>query len=220
MKKCNLLALAILLVGMSLSANAQLFVRGSAGYGVGTPADAIGVRNVYANGFAAPDSLLSQEVIYGSFGGGTNARLEVGYMFNENFGLMLGLAYLWGKEITINENLNANNSDHFYRQTSYTRQVRLLPQLMVSAGKTKADGTLKTISPYSTFGILMPVSGGSFGFSDANETNLVTPLIKTLRPDAGDFHVEALIAGTPTFGFQASFGVDVNITNNLSAFVK
>lgn len=188
MKKGLLLG-ALLLGAGSISAQG-LYVGLQGGYGFGTPGDKIGAETVITStGDQTSTSIIS------SFGGGTNAGLNVGYMFTEHIGAELGFSYFLGSEVT---------SDHVTVPTGEllvtrkTTQTRLAPSIVLTTGGDFAV--------YTKAGLMLPV-GGSTIIDYSDETN---PLATVDR----GFEAK----GAMSIGFQGALGANYKLSDNLSIF--
>ncbi len=199
MKKINLFFIAIVCLLLTFeSVQAQgLYARAGLGYGIGITPDEVGftITNI------GEDSEKS-ETNYATFGGGINGHVAVGYMFGEHFGLELGAAYLYGSDVTVDE--TTNSAGGFDKSISYTRQLRVLPSLVV-------DAAADVVSPYARFGIVVPVLGGSFGERRSDDPALVNPSFLLLYPTATSFSADSDIKGRFSLGFNASVGASIYV---------
>ena len=85
-----------------------------------------------------PANTFSNENVKGSYGTGFNFSGYGGYMFDENFGLELGVNYLLGSKYKFTDNnvLSANVTDNFEDEV-YARSLLLLPSLRIEFGAAK-----------------------------------------------------------------------------------
>lgn len=183
-------SLLILLFCVTGSLSAQgLYLRISPGIAMSAAGDDIG------NSIMVDSTSETQEVIYGSYGTGFVADLDVGYMFSENLGVQLGFEYLAGgkKQLSLFE---GGNSTQDISQRS--NQVRLNPELVVSGGSGK-------ITPYGRFGVSIPLS-----------TKTIEERMGSNTPT--DFEIETEFISKTTLGYRGAIGVNWSLGDQLSIF--
>lgn len=182
--------LGALLLGAGAVSAQGLYVGLQAGYGFGTPGDALGSTTVIAsNG----DQTTTN--IYDSYGGGTNVGLNVGYMFSEHFGAELGLSYFLGSSVTSTDFSSAAGSATLMAKST---QIRLAPSLIVTTGGDFAV--------YGKGGLVLP-AGGSTTAEYRDDTNILGSVEQ-------DFETK----GATSIGFQGAIGVNYKLSDNLSIF--
>ena len=182
--------LGALLLGAGAVSAQGLYVGLQAGYGMGTPGDAVGSTTVVS---ATGDQ--TQTAIYGSYGGGTNIGLNVGYMFTEHVGAELGFSYFLGSTLTSNDVTVPTGQLTVMGKST---QMRLAPSLIVTTGGDFAV--------YGKGGLIFPV-GGSILYEYRDNMN---PLAIVER----DFEA----TGAISLGFQGAIGVNYTLSDNLSIF--
>lgn len=163
------------------------------GYGFSTPSQVIGTDYVInSNG----DQTESN--IYGTYGPGLNIGLTPGYMFNEHFGVELGLNYFMGSNVDVDM-----TTTPFGKVTAslHSNQFRLLPSLVVSSGGDK-------LSVYAKAGLVMPAFGTTF--SKIENTGAAGP--------GSGYTREIETKGAFSIGFNGAIGVSYGISDKLSIF--
>ena len=191
MKKYFLLV-AALIVATSMSA--QYYVSASGGFSMASAGVVTGV------------SLNSDQSIatnhYGSYGEGMNAQLKVGYLFNNMFGLELGLAYLHGADQNIDSYKVTNGSVSEYTVgKAYARAYGLNLALVYNFNE----------HVYGKIGAITKV-GGKTGAEFTKTTP--TPFGPVLAVGTTDYH------GRLPLGFTATFGYKYKLSDNLNLFAE
>jgi hypothetical protein len=90
MNKLLIFAIAMM---VSFAGYSQFYVSVGAGYTNGMPKQILGLAKVQTS----PTAITATNN-YGTYGTGTNLRLNLGYYFTEKLGIDLGFAYLMGKQ--------------------------------------------------------------------------------------------------------------------------
>ena len=141
--------------------------------------------------------------INGTFGAGIPIHLSGGYMLNKHVGVELGLTYLMGSEITIEEE---TSDAAFGVLESITKtkgsSIRISPMLVLTTGGEK-------LSLYSKLGVIIPVSGKTT-FAQSASVDLGGGIQKV--------EIEGESVGKFSMGFTAAIGVSFPIADNLSVF--
>ncbi len=176
----NLLFVIAMLFATGLSA--QLYVGAKLGYGFGAQKTA----------FGNTQTATSNTNIYASLGQGIPLGLKVGYFFNDNLGIELGMNYFLGTEQTV---ADVNMTGYTNNTTAKSNQIRLLPALVY-----KTDMGL-----YGRFGMVVPV-GGSTTINSTEVTGNTTT------------ESELLAKGSLSFGFVGSLGYEYELSDNLKLF--
>lgn len=187
MKKGLFFAAALFVTG-TVSAQG-LYVGVNAGYGFSGPGDMLGTSAVETTGST------TETPIYGTLGGGINAGLNLGYMFNEHIGADLGVNYFMGS-MTRTSDYSAPDGSSMTRD-SKSSQMRLAPSLVLSTGGD--------FSAYTRFGLVLPVGGST-----------ITEVRDNTSGTAVEIDVES--KGAPSLGFNGAFGVDFAFSDKLSFF--
>jgi opacity protein-like surface antigen len=150
MKKTITYLIAILI---SASLGAQgLYVKLNVGYGMPASSQNIEGFNNYTSSYSGGDYWdETVERVNFSLGQGINIGGNIGYMFNSNFGLDLGLSYLMGGKT---EASGSELYDSWYYYTSETKRsvsstmFRFSPSFILVADMLK-------INPYARFGVVV-----------------------------------------------------------------
>lgn len=129
-----------------------------------------------------------------SLGKGINAQANIGYMFNQNIGLELGINYLLGGKT----NFSSKNGNDYYQNTSISsKMLQFKPTLVL---QTK----LEKINPYVKLGAI--IGTGSI-FIDAE--NFDDPDLITLK--------ETMNGGLAV-GFHGNIGVSYPLNTKMAFF--
>lgn len=176
----NLLFVIAMLFATGLSA--QLYVGAKLGYGFGAQKTA----------FGSTMTATSDANIYASMGQGIPVGLKVGYFFNDNLGVELGMNYFLGAEQTM---ADVTMTGYTNNATAKSNQIRLLPALVY-----KTDMGL-----YGRFGMVVPVGGS-------------TVVKSTEVMGATTTETELLAKGSMSFGFVGSLGYEFELSDNLKLF--
>ena len=138
----NLLIFAFAMM-VSFAGKSQFYVSGGAGYTLGMPEQILGINTVQTSATAT-----STTNNYGTYGAGTNLRLNLGYFFNDKLGVDLGFAYLMGKQQDVTTFTYAAANASSYQKATSTA-IGFAPALVY-----KLNGGL-----YGRFGIATKVGG-------------------------------------------------------------
>lgn len=184
------LLLGVLLLGAGAVSAQNLYAGFQLGYGVGAPTDVVGSTTVVSS-----TGDQTETNVYGSYGGGLNLGLNVGYNFSEYFGAELGFNYFLGSSITSTDVTVPTGSATLMAKST---QMRLTPLLVVSTGGD--------VALYGKAGFVLPV-GGSTIAEYRDDTN---PIIGAVERDFES-------KGAMSLGFQGAFGVKVDF-GSLSLF--
>lgn len=166
-----------------------LYVGVGAGYGFATPSEALGVETTNTSGSN------TSTTIYGTYGAGVNAGLNLGYMFTEHFGADLGVSYLMGSEVMTSKSTNSIGEN---TTTSKTSQMRLAPSLVLSTGGD--------LALYGKLGLVLPV-GGKTITEVRDNTNV-----------GGSVEYDFESKGAFSLGYTGAIGVDFSLSDKLSIF--
>ncbi len=176
-------------------ANAQsFFVEVDAGYGFSNASQEIDYNSVTNDN--GTTTSWSDELIAGSFGKGINMGLNLGYMFNENFGAGLNMNYLMGATYEFSYSYTAVGYNSSTTGTYKANMTRIMPSLIVQGSGE--------IAPYARLGIVLGM--GSKVVYDEDYSNSNGDTEKYI------YEVnEGLAMGT-----SAEVGVNVKFSENLS----
>ncbi len=129
MKKGLIFIIALALAG---SMSAQMYVGLGAGYGMGANKMAFGTE----------DAGTKSTLLTGSFGQGININVDLGFFFNDNLGIELGINDFMGSTLTESKDTSSTTE-------AKASLIRISPRLIY-----KFDNGL-----YGKFGMILPVSG-------------------------------------------------------------
>jgi opacity protein-like surface antigen len=177
----------------SLQSTAQIKKGAYVGVNVGynAAAGAVSVEN-FQNTTQTGTTTSETENIKLSLGKGVNAGINVGYMFNENIGLDLGVQYLiGGKTTATDKSLNGDVST--LNMSSKMLQVK--PSLVIAT-------TMKNITPYAKLGLVLGSGKVTSKYEDKSGsfTSIQTTELK-----------KGL-----AIGFNAAIGVNFPVSKNLT----
>lgn len=197
----QMLAMGLLFMSPALSNAQGLYVTLGGGYGFGANSYLLGSQTVTTN--TGSINTTSEKVLNVSLGQGINLGGSAGYMLNEHVGVELGVGYLLGSKILVNENtdITSTSTDHFTFNYQ-TRSLRLMPVLKICGG-----GEL--LNPYVKFGMVIGLMNSSMVYNDREGTS--SGITNTTKS-------ETKMTGNNSFGFTASAGVSYKITDNISVF--
>lgn len=216
MKKLSLLFIAMVALAIN-DMNAQgAYVSLRAGYAVDATSEVQGTEFKQN-----ADGTFTMDNVYGTTGGGANIGLGLGYMISEHFGVELGVGYFMSAkdEQSSSELIPVNitdpipvsgNIESSTTETTYSRQLRIAPALVVSGG---SEG----LKPYARFGIVLPVTG-----TTTREIRNNQELDQTLAGFLGlagygelkgSVKADAEVKGAFSVGFQSAIGVNYAISD-------
>ncbi len=200
-----------------------VYVRANLGYGFATTGEVQGAIRDESSAIG----------VYGTNEPGLYTGIGIGYMFNDYFGLDLGISYTLGKakvQDVYYEELPAGfqfggtdftllNAFIFQERTFTGKQIRLIPSLVVRGGSGK-------VVPYARFGLMIPIAGKTYTDvkADITSTEISLPFPIPGVPDlsgvslAGDVTAQAETEGQFSLGWNASLGLDVKINDLISVF--
>jgi hypothetical protein len=218
MKFITKLGFAALLTATATTASvAQMYGGLQVGYSMPTASGVFSGSN--PTGTAAAGTATSgtattnvKENIYGTSGTGLSFGLNAGYMFSEHFGFDLGASYNIGSPVvTASQDVASIPAPGIAQATKETfttsgTQIRLIPSLVVSAGK---DG----IKPYARFGVVVPVSGETIT-DYSNVTTVTSPLGSTTYTTKGKTKTD----GQLSVGFNTAVGVNIGLGEKMTVF--
>ncbi len=135
----------IVLVLSTVSAFAQLYVRGNIGYNLPANSERIGIDSKEHYNNETDEYEESYKSVYGSFGSGISVQLGLGGSINEVLGYDVEVGYLAGKKNSFSETY----SDEDYMEKSTTEISSGSFQLAPSLTFTSGTGKLR---PYTRIG--------------------------------------------------------------------
>lgn len=192
MKKYLFLFAALI---VATSASAQLYVSASGGFSAGSAGVVTGTS------LNTTQTEATNE--YGSYGEGANFQLRVGKMFNETFGLEIGLGYLHGADQVIDSYKlsSANVVTEVVKGTARARAYGLTAALVYNFNQ----------NIYGKFGAITKVGGKTE--AEFVRTN-PTPFGPVVATGAQDYH------GRIPLGFTATMGYKYKLSDNLNLFAE
>ena len=173
--------------------NQQFYFGVSAGYNFAAGAN---TNQLYSSQELTPTT-ESQKTIYFSYGKGINFGLQGGYLFNQHFGVELGLNYLSGATTTTD---NTYLDGGYFKNILSSKLFQIKPSVVILAG-------FETINPYAKFGIIL-AKGNTIsnfeGYDVFNGGDRTTQTFKTY--------------GGYGIGFSAATGANYKINNKITVF--
>lgn len=185
------LLLGVLLLGAGAVSAQNLYAGFQAGYGIGMPTDVVGTTTVVSS-----TGDQTETNVYGSYGGGLNLGLNVGYNFSEYFGAELGFNYFMGSTVTSTDVTVPTGT---VVVTGKSTQMRLTPLLVVSTGGD--------VALYGKAGFVLPVGGST-----------TAELRNTTNPITGEVQQDFESKGAMSLGLQGAIGVKFDMASSLSFF--
>ncbi len=193
MKKSILLVAAIAL-GTVASAQ-ELNVGVNVGYGFGLPGNTLG-QSTDADYVTGPQTITNFD---GSIGSGFNAGLNLGYMFNENVGVDLGLDYLMGANVLMSETRTVIPTQTVTTsQYAQTSQFRISPSVVISSG---GDG----LQVYGRAGLVLPVFGNTIATAENDQAGAELDYAEERK-------------GAFALGYQGALGVSFPMGDKISLY--
>ena len=193
---------AFLCAAFATQAVAQMYGSVQVGYSFPTAVSSpLNSANVAANSISTTNTTgvisTTRTAIYNSFGGGLNAGLTVGKMFNEYIGVDLGINYLAMSEQSIFT--SASNTGTSYLKLT-GNQLRITPGFIIAIKREK-------FSPYGRFGVVLPVINDILWISDSKSSSGSS--VSTSK---------ILINNKFTVGYNTALGVKFALSDKLSFF--
>jgi hypothetical protein len=192
MKKYLLL---LVVVAMATSASAQFYVSGTAGYGISSAGVLMGT--------SLNASQTEAKNHYGSYGEGANYQIRTGYMFNDTFGVELGVGYLQGAD---------QNKDSFVQDgTGAITETTDAIAYGRAYGLTASLVYKFTQNIYGRFGALTKIGGKTVAEFTKNTNTPFGPIVSVGKQD---FH------GRLPFGFNGALGYTYKLSENFKLFAE
>jgi hypothetical protein len=169
------------------------------GYGYGFPIAGTTIQNV-TNNYSSITTISSTSYTSKtlSYGEGVNLGAFVGYMFNKNMGLELGISYLaeGGTTSTVNSTGNTGSLTPTFSatQTYIGSSLRIIPAYRMQLG----EGSVR---PYSVFGPIIG-SGTVASYNTVGSMN------------------ETVYSGGYSYGFHAAMGARIMFSDNVAIYVE
>ncbi len=180
MKKGLIFIITLALAG---SMSAQIYVGLGAGYGMGANKQFLGTEA----------SATKTTALNGSYGQGININVELGFFFNDNLGVELGINDFMGSTITESKNETSSTE-------TKANLIRIAPQLVY-----KFDNGL-----YGRFGMMIPVTG-----------KMVTKDENTDYMGGGEtLSAEYETKGALAIGFTSALGMNFKLSDKMNFFVE
>jgi len=181
MKK-NLLLVVALFIATTMSA--QFYAGLGLGYGMGA--------SKRANGTKVDGTVETN--IYGSYGQGFNTTLKLGFMFNDNMGVEMGVSYIFGASQTKDDHQD-------YLETAKSNGLRLMPQLVY-----RLDNGF-----YGRFGVIIPVMGKTV-ITAKDDKLQVAPGVFMVKETEMETH------GSFSIGFAGAIGYNFALNDNMNLY--
>ncbi|MBN2745130.1 MAG: outer membrane beta-barrel protein [Bacteroidales bacterium] len=190
MKK-NIILVFMLLTAMGLSAQ-QMYFGFSAGYHIGAAKTVLGTET-------ATDGTMTN--IYGTNGKGILPELRFGYMFDDNWGLELGLSYLLGSKQLVDADYSFGAPITAFSDESYSKStmIRFAPQLVF---KTE-------MGVYSRVGLYIPLTGKTIGTRTVDVTAMGVQSVT---------EQEVTYKGRYAVGFTGALGYSFEMSDQIHLF--
>jgi len=165
------------------------YININAGFGVGTSSQ--NLSGFYND--TRQNNFTTREQVNVSLGKGINIGGGIGYMFNENIGVELGISYMIGGK-TQSKDIYTNGTTDY---TISSTMLKFNPSLVIATG-------FKNINPYAKIGVVVGSGSIIYEYNDN---------------DNGDIWLEKTkYNGGIALGLSAGLGILFNINDNLSFF--
>lgn len=192
MKKYLLLFAAIV---MATSASAQFYTSVTGGYAIGSAGVLMGT--------SLNASQTEAKNHYGSYGEGANYQIRAGYMFNDTFGVELGVGYLQGA--------NQNKDSFVQDKTGVITETTNAIAYGRAYGLTASLVYKFTQNIYGRFGALTKIGGKTVAEFTKNTNTPFGPIVSVGKQD---FH------GRFPFGFNAALGYTHKLSDHFKLFAE
>jgi hypothetical protein len=180
---------------IATSASAQYYISATGGYAIGSAGVLMGTS------LNTDQSKATNH--YGSYGEGANYQIRTGYMFNDTFGVELGVGYLHGADQ--NKDSYIQNEDGSFKEVTdaiaYGRAYGLTASLVYKF----------TQNIYGRFGALTKIGGKTVAEFTKNTSTPFGPIVAVGKQD---FH------GRFPFGFNAALGYTHKLSNHFKLFAE
>lgn len=185
-----------------------LYVKINAGYGVPSSTQNLEEYNNYTYNYTGGDySENIVERVNFSLGQGINLGGNVGFMFNANFGVDLGLSYLIGGKV---ESRSLDNYESWYNYINDTKMSTSATMLRISPSFILVADLIK-INPYARFGAVI-----GKGKITQNIMNYYWEDYDGIYESTQEYTYE--LTGGTSIGLTAGIGALYNIAGNISVY--
>ncbi len=150
----HLIAVPLLLFGVTVGMAQGLYVTANTGYGFGAGSQYFGGNYDFTK------TPIPIEGVYGSYGEGFKFGVSAGYMFSKNLGAELGFAYWLGKTLEMQGTFTTGVG---VRKQSGSGFVAL-PSIVVSANT-------EPVSPYARVGLVLGILRVKNGYESHSASN-------------------------------------------------
>lgn len=198
MKRKIFAVAALLAVGTGGAMAQGPFATLNVGYGLSAGSDNLGSKTTITS-----DGAVSSEAIYGTIANGIFVDASVGYMFGDHVGADIGVSYLMGSKVVLDE-VNDNATDGTSITEAYTRQIRLNPGIVVTTANEEG------LNVFARTGIVLPVSGTTFGEINATQDVGGGVIATTLTKSESQ--------GAMSVGYTGSLGASYGLNEKMSVF--
>ncbi len=159
---------------------------------------------------------ITENGLYGSYGGGFKSGVAAGYMFNKIIGVELGLNYFQsGDQLREKTSVTLNGApgEFLFEQTAYARALALIPSLIMTTGNESGP------APYARFSFVVPVWGDL-----VINTDIQDPFGRVNPQLAGQPAVyerqDKIDPVKPQIGFEGAMGVLFPISSRVGFFAE
>ncbi len=218
MKKNLLIICLILICGTQVFAQKKWYVSFNGGYALkmspqnlqNEDLNFIFINSTYnmVSDFIIHDGSIEQIEV--SLGKGTNLTLSAGYFLNENFGIDMGLSYLFGGKTNCKYghyfDVGTNHFSYIHENSISSNMFRINPSLVFTFGS-------KTITPYAKFGLILGLGSITYEFSDLekDDYNLNEHTFVKMQMNGG-----IALGCNATLGLSYNFGKTVTLFSELN----
>jgi len=192
MKKYLFLLVAI---AMATSASAQFYASATGGYAIGSAGVLMGT-SLNAGQTEAKNH-------YGSYGEGANYQIRTGYMFDDTFGVELGVGYLHGADQNVSSYVQDGTGaiTETTNAIAYGRAYGLTASLVYKFTK----------NIYGRFGALTKIGGKTVAEFTKKTSTPFGPIVAVGKQD---FH------GRFPLGFNGALGYKYKLSNHFNLFTE
>jgi Outer membrane protein beta-barrel domain len=151
---------------------------------------------------------------YGTGGEGFTSGVGVGYYFNKNVGVEMGISYFQSK-ISLAQETRLEGGSFRATLLFYARsqQLRVLPSLVIR-------GSDKGVQPYARMGLVVPVMG-EVRINNILENDATYHATTFEDTDTKErFQNDIVFNGAPSWGYNSAFGINIPIEPHLSLCVE
>jgi opacity protein-like surface antigen len=197
------IAACVLFSSTSFAQKFYLGVNGGYGFKFGSQTTYVG-SSTYDN--INYESSEKTEAVNYSLGSGINFGANLGYMFNKNIGVDLGINYLVGTNTSLEYTSTYIGNLYTDVRTANlsisANMLRLIPTMVISA-------SLEGLNPYAKFGAVVGMLGTIKSEEETNETDQGVTTVTV---------VESKEKGGVSIGFTGAIGAEYGLSDKISLF--